>query len=123
MRAAARHLDHAPYDGHTVTDPMPHSPHCATLVVDEAITKLDALAAISGAVQNPVRRPGTNMPFVDIGGGAWAQIEIPKFGEAPPLAIDVYSARSVADAQTQALDLMGRLVTSTAWRVSPMFRR
>ena len=105
-----------------MTDSMPASPHCATLVVDEAITKLDALEAIARALRSPIRRPGTSRPFVALAGGAWAEIEIPKFGEAPPLAIDVYCETSLADARAGALELMADLSASTTWEIRPMFR-
>jgi hypothetical protein len=122
MPAAGPHADQAPYDGHTVTDLMPRSPHCATLVVDEEITKLDALDAVSDALQTPIQRAGTSSPFVTVG-EEWAEVEIPKFGEAPPLAIDVYSTRSLADAQTSALALMAQLAATTGWVIRPMFTR
>ena len=105
-----------------MTDSMPASPHCATLVVDEAITKLDALEAIARALRSPIRRPGTSRPFVALAGGAWAEIEIPKFGEAPPLAIDVYCTTSLTDAEAGALELMAELTAATAWEIRPMFR-
>jgi hypothetical protein len=106
-----------------VTDPMPSSPHCATLVVDEAITKLDALYTIAATLRVPIQRAGTRSPFIAVGNGAWAEIEIPKFGEAPPLAIDVYSANSRADAAKSALALMARLTAATGWVIRPMFTR
>ena len=108
--------------GLTVTDSMPASPHCATLVVDEAITKLEALEVIARALRSPVRRPGTSRPFVALTGGAWAEIEIPKFGEAPPLAIDVYCTTSLPHAEAGALELMAELTAATAWEIRPMFR-
>ena len=104
-----------------MTDSMPASPHCATLVVDEAITKLDALEVIAQTVHSRVR-PGTSRPFIALTGDAWAEIEIPKFGEAPPLAIDVYCETSLADAQAGALELMADLSASTTWEIRPMFR-
>jgi hypothetical protein len=113
----------AAYDGITVTDPLPSPSHCATLVVDEAITKIDALDAISRTLDAPVQRPGTSRPYIAVEASTWVEIEIPKFGEAPPLALDVYSATGVAEAQAAALDLMARLTAATSWRISPMFGR
>ena len=104
-----------------MTDPHPDSPFCATLVVDEAITKPDALASIARTLRIPVQRPGTSGAFVALDGGAWAEVDIPKFGEAPPLAIDVYSALSRDDAETAATALMARLATGTDWAIRPMF--
>lgn len=106
-----------------MTDPLPSPAHCATLVVDEAITKLEALEAISRTLGAPVQRPGTTRPFIAVGASTWVEIEIPKFGEAPPLALDVYSATGVAEAQAAALDIMDRLRAATPWRISPMFAR
>ena len=104
-----------------MTDPLPQSPYSATLVVHEAITKLDALDAMAAALKVAIQRPGTSRPFVSVGEGEWAEIEIPKFGEAPPLSIDVYSVSSRADAEARALALMGQLATSTGWTIRPMF--
>ena len=104
-----------------MTDPLPRSPFCATLVVDEAITKPDALGAVARTLGTSIRRPGTSRPFVEAEDDAWAEVEIPKFGEAPPLSIDVYSTRSTEHAQTAALALMQRLIVSTGWAIQPMF--
>jgi hypothetical protein len=104
-----------------MADPTTPSRFCATLVVDEAITKLQALDAIAEALQVSVQHPGTRRPFVPVGEDAWAEIEIPKFGEAPPLSIDVYSVVSAADAEVRALTLMAQLSASTSWVMRPMF--
>ena len=61
----------------------------ATLVVQVTVTKLDALAVISLAVDSPVLAAGSSRPRIELDGGAWAEVDIPKFGEPPPLAIDV----------------------------------
>src|ERR671912_356791 len=106
-----------------MNDPLPSSPYCATLVVDEAITKPDALAAVARAIAGSVQRAGSAEPFVALNGGDWAEVEIPKFGEAPPLAIDVFSADSREHAEASALALLDRLIAATAWRVRPMFER
>jgi hypothetical protein len=106
-----------------MADPTSPSPFCATLVVDEAITKLEALDAIAEVLRESVQHPGTRRPFIRVGEDAWAEIEIPKFGEAPPLSIDVYSGNSVADAEARALALQARLTASTSWVIRPMFAR
>lgn len=100
--------------------------YCATIVVMSAVTKLDALAIVSLAVDRPVERQRTMRPFVPLAGagygdGAWVEIEIPKFGEPPPLAIDVYSTMSDDHARLQALTLMARLEQYTAWSIRPDF--
>lgn len=106
-----------------MTTPLPPDAHRATLVVAEAITKLEALDAIARAVDRPIQQPRTARPFVALDGDARAEIEIPKFGEAPPLAIDVFSARSREHAESSALSLMALLAGSTSWRITPMFGR
>lgn len=100
--------------------------YCATIVIMSAVTKLDALAIVSLAVDRPVERQRTMRPFVRLdeprdGRGAWVEIEIPKFGEPPPLAIDVYSTVSDDHARLQALTLMGRLEQYTGWNIRPDF--
>lgn len=106
-----------------MADPTPPLPSSATLVVHEAITKLEALDAMAAALQVPIQRPGTSRPFVVVGEDSWAEVEIPKFGEAPPLSIDVYSANNAADAEARALALMAVLAASTGWAIRPMFAR
>lgn len=106
--------------------PAPPAEYCATIVVMSAVTKLDALAIVALAVDRPVERQRTMRPFVVIDGdgyqsGAWVEIEIPKFGEPPPLAIDVYSSISDDHARLQALTLMARLEQYTGWGIRPDF--
>lgn len=100
--------------------------YCATIVVMSAVTKLDALAIVALAVDRPVERQRTMRPYVPLDGaghrnGAWAEIEIPKFGEPPPLAIDVYSRVSDDHSRLQALTLMARLEQYTGWNIRPDF--
>jgi hypothetical protein len=99
----------------------PPSEYCATLVVLDAVTKLDALAVIALAVDRPVSDARTMRPFIELEGGARVEIEIPKFGEPPPLALDVYSVLSHEHAAMSALALLQRLEQATAWRVRPEF--
>ena len=95
--------------------------YCATIVVMSAVTKLDALAIVALAVDRPVERQRTMRPFVPLADQAWVEIEIPKFGEPPPLAIDVYSTVSDDHARLQALTLMSRLEQYTGWSIRPDF--
>lgn len=97
------------------------TPHIATLVVGDAVTKLDALAVVALAVDRAVENAGTARPFIRVSPDAWAEIEIPKFGEPPPLAIDVYSSISLADARRAALAIAAALSHNTGWSVTPMF--
>ena len=95
--------------------------YCATIVVRSAVTKLDALAIVALAVDRPVERQRTTRPYVPLAEGAWVEIEIPKFGEPPPLAIDVYSTVSDDHARLQALTLMATLEAYTGWSIRPDF--
>ena len=106
--------------------PAPPAEYCATIVVMSAVTKLDALAIVALSVDRPVEQQRTMRPFVPLDGdgfssGAWVEIEIPKFGEPPPLAIDVYSSISDDHARLQALTLMARLEQYTGWGIRPDF--
>lgn len=94
---------------------------CATIVVRSPVTKIDALAIVALAVDSPVREARTMRPYVELAGGARAEIEIPKFGEPPPLAIDVYSTVSHDHAALEALSLMARLEEHTGWSIRPDF--
>lgn len=105
-----------------MTDPAQAAPeHCATIVVGNAVTKLDGLAIVALTVDSSVQNPRTSRPFIPLDDGAWAQIEIPKFGEPPPLAIDVYSTISGDHAKLQALSLMAALGPATGWNMRPDF--
>ena len=95
--------------------------YCATLVVRDAVTKLDALAIVALAADAVVSDPGTVRPKVLLPGGAWVEVEIPKFGEPPPLALDVYSELGDDHAKIAALALLTRLEEQTAWTVKPDF--
>ncbi|WP_168916499.1 hypothetical protein [Microcella flavibacter] len=103
----------------------PRSPqpveYCATIVVRSAVTKLDALAIVALAVDRPVENQRTMRPQVPLAEGAWVEIEIPKFGEPPPLAIDVYSTVSDDHARLQALTLLATLEEYTGWSIRPDF--
>lgn len=93
----------------------------ATLVVQVAVTKLDALAVISLAVDSPVLAASSARPRIDLDGGAWAEVDIPKFGEPPPLAIDVRSPLGLDHAQLSALELAAALEREAGWAVYPDF--
>lgn len=95
--------------------------YCATIVVQSPVTKLDALSIVALAVDTAVENQRTMRPFVPLDEGAWVEIEIPKFGEPPPLAIDVYSTVSHDHAALQALTLMARLEEYTGWTIRPDF--
>lgn len=104
--------------------------YCATIVVMSAVNKLDALAIVALAVDSLVEGQLTQRPWIPLlkagtveGGSptAWVEIEIPKFGEPPPVAIDVYSSLSDEHAKLTALSLIASLETNTAWKARPDF--
>lgn len=95
--------------------------YCATIVVQSPVTKLDALSIVALAMDAAVENQRTMRPYVPLAEGAWIEIEIPKFGEPPPLAIDVYSTVSHDHAALHALTLMGRLEEYTGWKIRPDF--
>jgi len=91
--------------------------YCSTIVVGSAVTKLDALAIVALVADSRVDGQRTVRPHVPLAPGSWVEIEIPKFGEPPPLAIDVYSDRSDEQARLQALTLLGQLEAATPWNL------
>ena|ERR1700709_2140973 len=102
--------------------PQPEVPeYCATIILYQAISKLDTLAVISLAVETPVENAKLGRPMIPLADGAWVEVELPKLGEPPPLAIDVYSTVSTDQARLQALTLVATLQRLTAWDVRPDF--
>lgn len=71
-------------------------PFVLPLVVDIAVSKLDALDVIAFVCDGAVEHAGTAYPRVGLAANAWAEVEIPKFGDPPPLVIDVCSDASLA---------------------------
>ena len=95
--------------------------YCATIVVMSAVNKLGALAIVALAVDSLVEQQLTQRPWIPLGDNAWVEIEIPKFGEPPPLAIDVYSTLSDEHAKLTALTLITSLEAHTPWAARPDF--
>jgi hypothetical protein len=89
----------------------------ATIIVDAAITKLEALDAIAAAVGSPVRGAGSATPHVALPDGGRIVVDIPKFGEAPPLAIDITIPGGVLEARLAAQTLRESLASTTGWSV------
>ena len=87
-----------------------------SLIVDAAITRIDALDLIARSARSVVTDPGTSFARVPLAGGASASIDIPKFGEAPPLAIDVTAADD-AGALAAADALLRDLTTASDWPI------
>ncbi|MFG6445894.1 hypothetical protein ACFXP7_11315 [Microbacterium sp. P06] len=91
-------------------------PYVVTLVVDMPVTKLDALDVIAFAADSRVDNAGTAYPRVGLAPNVWAEVQIPRFADPPPLAIDVCSDASleVAIVQAQRLDAA---LTRIGWTV------
>lgn len=94
-------------------------PFVVTLVVDMPITKLDALDVVAFAADSYVEHAGTAFPRVGLAPNVWAEVQIPKFADPPPLAIDVCSDvsldRAIAHAQRLAVALEG-----VGWQIRPL---
>jgi len=81
----------------------------ATVVWQQAMNKPEALDAVSQAMSLPITDPGTEVARIVVSKSVWIQIDIPKFGEPPPVAIDVRSSRSRAEALEWAERVIARL--------------
>ncbi|MBD7956242.1 hypothetical protein H9651_01145 [Microbacterium sp. Sa4CUA7] len=91
-------------------------PFAATLVVNMPVTKLDALDVIAYVADAEIEYAGTADPRVPLAPGAWAEVQIPKFADPPPLAIDVCSDVSAEHAQEHA-DRLAAALTRVGWMV------
>ncbi|TFB57289.1 hypothetical protein E3T34_02155 [Cryobacterium sp. TMT1-62] len=89
--------------------------YSATIVAQTHVTKPDALRLIAEAAGSTVRNAGTAHPFVPLVGGGRVEVEIPKFGEGPPLAIDVFNPHGAEQARASALSLQAALASVTDW--------
>lgn len=93
----------------------------ATLVAADAVDKPAALAIIARATGSTVLGSGTARPRIPLREGVWIEIEIPKFGEPPPLAIDVHAVGGAAAARKEAVALRDVLRPVTGWSLTPAF--
>ncbi|MDN8548293.1 hypothetical protein PUW81_004150 [Microbacterium sp. NM3R9] len=84
-------------------------PFVVTLVVDLPIAKPDALDVIAFVSDGAIENVGTAHPRVGLGRGTWAEVQIPKFADPPPLAVDVWSEESWDAAATEAARLADAL--------------
>ncbi|RKT31265.1 hypothetical protein DEU34_3204 [Microbacterium sp. AG1240] len=91
-------------------------PFVVTLVVDVPITKLDALDVIAFAADSVIEHAGTAWPRVGLAPNVWAEVQIPRFADPPPLAIDVCSDASLEAAAVEAQRLDAAL-TRYGWVV------
>lgn len=91
-------------------------PYVVTLVVNLPITKLDALDVIAFAADSTIEHAGTAHPRVGLAPNVWAEVQIPKFADPPPIAIDVCSDVSREFALQHARRL-GAALENMAWTV------
>ncbi|ANG86406.1 hypothetical protein [Microbacterium aurantiacum] len=110
----------APASPSRAPEPAAPGTAVATVVVSDAVTKVDALQTLSVLTDARIVGERTASPPVPLADGAWAEIEIPKFGEAPPLAIDVHAADE-AVARAQARAVIALLRDGAGWTVHGMF--
>ena len=89
--------------------------YVATIVANIHATRPEALGLIAATLDTAVNGAFTAHAWVDLPHGGRVEVEIPKFGEAPPLAIDVYDPRSEADARAAAQALLEVLFVATSW--------
>ncbi|PXA67279.1 hypothetical protein [Cryobacterium arcticum] len=89
--------------------------HLATIVADIHMTSPDTLRVIATALNSAVSGAHTAHAFVALPEGGRVEVDTPKFGEAPPLAIDVYDLRGTAEAHAAAQALLETLTTATGW--------
>ena len=94
-------------------------PFVATLVVDMAVTKLDALEVLAFVADGSVQYAGTAYPRVALAPNVWAEVQIPKFADPPPLSIDIVSDVSEELALRHAR-LVGAALERLEWRVRPI---
>lgn len=92
------------------------APFVVTLVVDMPITKLDALEVIAFVSDGSVENAKTAFPRVSLGRNAWAEVQIPRFADPPPVAVDVCSDASVDVARVAAVRLAHAL-ENVGWTV------
>lgn len=85
----------------------------ATVVWHHTVNKLEALDAVAEALQVPITDFGTESARIVLSAGVWIHIEIPKFGEPPPVAIDVWSSQSREQALEWAQVVIERLGESS----------
>ncbi|GEP25855.1 MULTISPECIES: hypothetical protein [Cryobacterium] len=89
----------------------------ATIVAQVQRTKPDALWAIATALSREVSGTSAADAFIALPDGGRVEVEIAKFGESLPLAIDVVDARGAAEARASAQNILDLLEQSTGWQV------
>jgi hypothetical protein len=89
----------------------------ATIVAQVQRTKPDALWAIATALSTEVTDSTGAHAYIALADGGRVEVEVPKFGESLPLAIDVVDVRGEAEARASAQNILDLLEQSTGWQV------
>jgi len=92
-------------------------PFTATIVAQVQSTKPDALWAIATALGTTVQHEAGADAFVALPGGGRVDVEVAKFGESLPLAIDVTDPHSPDAARASAQKILDLVKQSTGWQV------
>lgn len=92
------------------------APFVVTIVVDMAVTALDALDVIAFAADSSIEHAGSASPRVGLAPDAWAEVHIPKFADPPPLAVDVCSDTSL-EVATRHAALLATALERLGWRI------
>lgn len=87
-----------------------------SIVVDMPITKLHALDVIAFVADSAIADARTASPRVPLSPDAWAEVQIPRFADPPPIAIDVCSDASV-DVARAAADRLAEALVRVGWTV------
>lgn len=77
-----------------------------TIYTDAVLTAPEALDAIARSAGSRVLEPGTPGAHVRLSGGSIARVEVAKFGDESPVAIDVTGTVAGYDAQALATALV-----------------
>jgi len=89
----------------------------ATIVAQVQRTKPEALWAIAAALGTEITGATGANAYIALPDGGRVEVEIPKFGESLPLAIDVVDPRGEAEARASAQNVLHLLEQSTGWQI------
>ncbi len=88
-----------------------------SLVVNLPIAKPDALAVIALVSDGEVLDAGSADPRVWVSPRSWAMVDLPRFAEPPPFAVDVCS--NDAGAAREDARLLAAALERVGWRIEP----
>lgn len=88
-----------------------------SLVVNLPIAKPDALAVIALVSDGEVLDVGSADPRVWVSPRSWAMVDLPRFAEPPPFAVDVCSHD--AGAAREDARLLAAALERVGWRIEP----